>query len=232
MDYKGFNIAIHELGPNVEEVFSLFGVDHTLLQGVPNNAFTEAFAFVFQHRDLELLGLSTGERDVEILRDLNDFWMTYEIAGVALVDMDVWHWMYAHPNATPAQLREATLRIAREVWNRYYAAVFGRRDVVLLGIYSHLIDAGLYLPDYPIGHLIAHQVESHLKRVGKFGAEFERMASYGAVTPDVWMQHATGQPVSSASLLSAAERALQRLTGTTGPQPRRARPDVRERPAR
>ena len=48
MDYKGFNIAIHELGHNVEQVFSLYEVDHTLLQGVPNNAFTEAIAFVFQ----------------------------------------------------------------------------------------------------------------------------------------------------------------------------------------
>ena len=39
-------------------------IDHTLLQGVPNNAFTEALAFVFQARDLELLGLSkpTAER--------------------------------------------------------------------------------------------------------------------------------------------------------------------------
>ena len=54
MDYKGYNIAVHEMGHNVEQVFSLYGVDHTLLSGVPNNAFTEALAFVFQARDLEL----------------------------------------------------------------------------------------------------------------------------------------------------------------------------------
>ena len=41
MDYKGFNIAVHELGHNVEQVLSLNDVDHTLLQGVPNTAFTE-----------------------------------------------------------------------------------------------------------------------------------------------------------------------------------------------
>ena len=43
------------------------------------------------------------------LRTLNDFWATFEIAGVALVDMAVWHWMYDHPNANPAELKAATL---------------------------------------------------------------------------------------------------------------------------
>ena len=48
MDYKGYNIAVHEMGHNVEQVFSMTTIDHTLLQGVPNTAFTEALAFVFQ----------------------------------------------------------------------------------------------------------------------------------------------------------------------------------------
>src|SRR6185295_18484389 len=56
MDFKGYNVAVHELGHNVEQVVSLYDVDHTLLAGVPNTAFTEALAFVFQARDLELLG--------------------------------------------------------------------------------------------------------------------------------------------------------------------------------
>ena len=56
MDYKGYNIAVHELGHNVEQTFSLYDIDHTLLAGVPNTAFTEALAFLFQARDLELLG--------------------------------------------------------------------------------------------------------------------------------------------------------------------------------
>ena len=41
MNYKGFNIAVHEMGHTVEQTFSLNSIDHTLLQGVPNNAFTE-----------------------------------------------------------------------------------------------------------------------------------------------------------------------------------------------
>src|SRR5262249_27633583 len=39
MDYKAFNVAMHELGHNVEQVFSLEGGDHWWLSGVPNNAF-------------------------------------------------------------------------------------------------------------------------------------------------------------------------------------------------
>ena len=46
------------------------------------------------------------------MRVLNDFWATYEIAGVALVDMAVWHWMYDHPEATPKQLNDAAVQIS------------------------------------------------------------------------------------------------------------------------
>ncbi|HLM48534.1 MAG TPA: hypothetical protein VK458_32010, partial [Myxococcaceae bacterium] len=164
MNYKGYNIAVHELGHNVEQVFSLYSVDHTLLTGVPNNAFTEALAFVFQARDLELLGLGRPDAAAERERVLNDFWQTWEIAGVALVDMAVWHWMYEHPDAKPAQLRDAVVGISRDVWNRYYAPVLGGEGTPLLGIYSHMISYPIYLPDYPLGHLIAFQIEEHLKR--------------------------------------------------------------------
>jgi hypothetical protein len=115
MNYKGFNIAVHEMGHNVEQTFSLKSVDHTLLQGVPNTAFTEALAFVFQNKDLDLLGLSKPDAESEALKTLNTFWGTFEIAGVALVDMAVWHWMYDHPEATAAELKQATLGIAREI---------------------------------------------------------------------------------------------------------------------
>src|SRR5438270_723545 len=191
----------------VKQICSLYEVDHTLLSGVPNTAFTEALAFTFQNRDLELLGLSKPDAESERLRVLNDFWATWEISGVALVDMAVWRFMYAHPDAGPQQLREATMDIARDLWNRYYQPVLGGKDSLLLAVYSHMVSAFLYLPDYPIGHLIAFQLEEKL-RGARFGAEFERAASFGRVTPDLWMQHATGAPVSAAPLLRATEAAL------------------------
>jgi hypothetical protein len=211
MNYKGFNIAVHEMGHNVEQTISLNWIDHYMIHGVPNTAFTEALAFVFQARDLKLLGLQTDDPQAEALGTLNDFWGTYEIAGVALVDTAVWHWMYDHPNATPAELKNATLAIAKDVWNKYYASVFGKRDVVLLAVYSHMIDSFLYLPDYPIGHLIAHQIEEQVRKGGVVGPEFERMAKEGSVVPDVWMKNATGLPVGPEAMLSATDRALKQL---------------------
>jgi len=124
------------------------------------------------------------------------------------VDMAVWHWMYDHPDATPAQLRDATIAIAKDVWNTYYASVFGTKDVVLLGIYSHMIDSILYLPDYPIGHLISFQIEEQIRKGGALGAEFERMARIGSIVPDAWMKQATGRPVGPEALLEATSRAL------------------------
>jgi hypothetical protein len=208
MNYKAFNIAVHEMGHNVEQTFSLNDIDFTLLGGVPNTAFTEALAFVFQGHDLELLGLPAPDAKSQAEKTLNDFWGTYEIAGVALVDMGVWHWMYNHPQAAPKQLNDATVQIAKDIWNRYYAPVFHQRDVVLLGVYSHMIDSLLYLPDYPIGHMIAFQIEEQMRKAGSIGPEFERMAKFGRVTPDLWMEHATGHPVGPEALLEATQRAL------------------------
>ena len=167
-------------------------------------------AFLFQARDLAVLGLPAASPEDRRLLALNDLWMTWEIAGVALVDLSVWRWMYQHPAATPAQLREETLRLAREVWNRWYAPVLGSRDATLLAVYSHLVDAFLYLPDYPLGHLIAAQLEAHFAALppGTLGAEVERVTRFGAVVPDLWMRNAVGQPVSARPLLDAAAAAL------------------------
>jgi len=212
MNYKGFNIAVHEMGHNVEQTFSLNDNDYTLLQGVPNTAFTEALAFVFQGHDLELLGLPAPDAKSQAENTLNDFWSTYEIAGVALVDMGVWHWMYDHPQATPKQLDQATVQVSKDIWNRYYAPVFHKNDVVLLGVYSHMIDSFLYLPDYPIGHTIAFQIEEQMKKAGSIGPEFERMARMGRITPDLWMERATHRPVGPGALLEATQQALDRFS--------------------
>ena len=96
--------------------------------------------------------------------------------------------MYDNPDATPAQLKEATLGIAKDVWNRYYAPVFGVKDVTLFGVYSFL-----YLPDCPVGGMIAHQIEEQIAKSGDLGAEFERMCLAGNIAPDLWMKNATGR---------------------------------------
>ncbi|MEO5822234.1 MAG: hypothetical protein ABIT71_17145 [Vicinamibacteraceae bacterium] len=224
MDYKGYNIAVHELGHNIEQVFSLTTIDHTLLQGVPNNAFTEALAFLFQQQDMALLGTPAAGPGAEAEAVLEAFWNAREIAGVSLVDIGAWRWLYAHPEATPAEFREAVVGIARDVWNQYFAALHGRRDATLLAIYSHMVSYELYTPDYALAHLVAFQIRGHFDTLAgskgqaaaasdrsHFGREFERVAQIGAVTPNEWMRQAVGAPLSATPLLEAAEKALGAL---------------------
>jgi hypothetical protein len=68
------------------------------------------------------------------------------------------------------------------------------------------------LPDYPIGHLIAFQIEQQMEKAGSIGPEFERMAKMGNVAPDIWMEKATGAPVGAKALLAATEKALAAVT--------------------
>jgi hypothetical protein len=74
-----------------------------------------------------------------------------------------------------------------------------------------MIDSFLYLPDYPIGHMIAHQIEEQIKTAGNVAREFERMARVGNVSPDLWMQNATGNPVGAEALLHATGEALRQM---------------------
>jgi oligoendopeptidase F len=171
-------------------------------------------AFLYQARDLKLLGLEGPDPQAEDLRALEEFWATREIAGVALVDMAAWRWLYDNPDATPARFREAVVGIAQDVWNRHFAPVFGKKDAALLAIYSHMVDGALYTPDYPLGHLIAFQVEEHFKEsAAPFGEEFERICRLGSITPDAWMRKAVGAPLSAEPLLRAAQRAVGALEG-------------------
>ncbi len=208
MNYKGYNIAIHEFGHNVEQTITLQDVDYYLLNGVPTTAFTEAVAFLFQKRDLELLGMKNEDPLKFQMMVLDNFWASYEIMGVSLVDIRVWRWMYAHPDATPAQLKEAVIANAKEIWNLYYAPVFGSKDEPILAVYSHMIDNPLYLSAYPVGHLIDFQIEKQLQ--GKdFAGEIIRMYTKGRLTPEVWMKEAVSQAVSIQPILEATTDALK-----------------------
>jgi len=212
MDYKGFNIAMHELGHTVEQTFSLYRVDSVLMNGVPNNAFTEAMAFLFQKRDLDVLGLGKDNPTADAMWRLDVYWATREIAGVALVDMAMWNWMYEHQDASPAALRKAVVEIAKDVWNRYYAQYFDRQNSALLAVYSHMVAYALYLPDYPIGHLIQFQIEEFI-RDKNLAKEMERMCVQGRLTPDAWMLGAVGSPLSARPLLDSAAHAVKQIDG-------------------
>ena len=210
MDYKGYNIAVHEFGHNVEQTITLHDVDHYIMKGVPNTAFTEALAFVFQTRDLDFLGYQNSDPKKEALETLDIFWGCYEIMGVSLVDMYSWHWLYDHPDATVQQLKEQVITIAQQVWTKYYAPLLGEENSTILAIYSHMIDSPLYLANYPYGHIIQFQLEQQLK--GKVVAdEIQRIYPAGRLTPQHWMRHAVGSEVSTRPLLTASAEAVKTL---------------------
>jgi hypothetical protein len=208
MNYKGYSIALHEMGHAVENVLDLYKMDYFSLAGVPNTAFTEAIAYVFQDRALDILGIEQNNPRAGDLQTLDSFWNAYEIMGVSLLDMKVWHWLYDHPQATAAELKLSVLAAAREIWNKYYAGIFSVRDQVILAVYSHMIDAALYLPDYSIGHVIQLQIEEYL-RDKTVGPEIERMLAAGNIPPQFWMKNAVGSDISVEPMLKAVDRALR-----------------------
>jgi hypothetical protein len=210
MDYKGYNIAVHEFGHNVEQVLDLYKIDYYTLNGVPNTGFTEALAFIFQKRDLDLLGFKSERNDNTTL---DIFWGLYEIMGVALVDMEVWQWLYDNPEATAEDLRDATLKIAKETWNKYYYPVLGTKDSPLLAIYSHMVNSPMYLPNYPLGHIIEYQLESHFAKFTNkqdFANEIKRIYTIGRLTPQLWMQQAVGANISTQPILDEISKIMSK----------------------
>jgi len=223
MDYKGYNIAVHEFGHCVEQVLDMYMIDHYMLSGVPNTAYTEASAFLWQQRDLQLLpsnsvsGLTGGAQPMANGQQLiateavyDQFWSMYEIMGVSLVDMAMWRWIYAHPKATPRELCAAVQQIAKDIWNTYYEPVLGEHDCVLLAVYSHMVNAPMYLPNYPLGHIVQYQLEEHLAQYTNpkdFAQEYMRIYRLGRLTPKEWMIQAVGNPPSIEPILRAVEKA-------------------------
>ena len=208
MNYKGYNIAIHEFGHNVEQTLSLYDVDYYMLSGVPNTAFTEALAFVFQKRDLEILDITDPNPEKQAMEILDKVWSMYEICGVSMLDISVWKWMYAHPDATAEQLKEATIALSKEIWNKYYAPVFGVKNETVLAVYSHMISYPLYLSAYAFGQIIEFQLDQYLE--GKnFANEVERIFRQGRLTPNQWMILATGSPLTVEPMLEAVRQVIK-----------------------
>ena len=209
MDYKGYNIAVHEFGHCVEQVLDMYFIDHYMLSGVPNTAYTEASAFLWQHRDLQLLpGAKMGNGVNNPDEVLDQFWSMYEIMGVSLVDMAMWRWIYDHPKASAKELCEATMRIAKEIWNQYYEPILGEHDCILLAIYSHMVNAPMYLPNYPLGHIVQYQLEEHLAKCEnqqEFAQEYMRIYRLGRLTPKQWMIEAVGEAPSIEPILRAVD---------------------------
>jgi hypothetical protein len=208
VDLQEFLTFMHELGHCVEGVLSSYGMPYHLLWGVPNTAFSEAFAFTFQDLALEVLGeRNTRDEDVQTLQRV---WEAYEIAGPALAEMRLFRWLYAHPDAGAAEIHQAIQSIGDALWAEFHAPVFGTHGYGLMSVYSHMLWCEGYLPNYPLGYIIAYQVRRHL-RDRDLAGEMMRMCRLGAIYPDAWMIEAVGSPVSVTPMLVDAAEAAGRL---------------------
>jgi len=212
LGWDGFDTAMHELGHTLEQVISTSFAPRPALRDVPNTACTEAFAFLYQSLGRKVLGLLTPEEEAQAFDfdAVQTFASACQIAGPALLELRVWNWMYANPSANAEALRTEVLRVADDLWREYYELDFGSDPYHLLAAYQHMIGHPLYLPDYPIGHVISHQIRSHMR--GKdLASETKRICSIGRVTPDLWMRRAVGSGIDVAPLARDADVGLRHL---------------------
>ena len=71
-----------------------------------------------------------------------------------------------------------------------------------------MIGYPLYLPDYTIGHVISHQIKSHMR--GKdLAEETKRICSIGRLTPDQWMKNAVGSGIKAKQLIDDAKNGME-----------------------
>ena len=212
LGWDGFDTAMHELGHNLEQLCSTYFVSRPALRGVPNTACTEAFAFLYQALAKRVLGLedaAAAQRQFAV-DSVATMLSACQIAGPSLLELRAWRWLYANPNATAAQLRDEVLRIADDLWTRYYQRDFGPDNYRILAAYQHMIAHPLYLPDYTLGHMMSHQIRSYMR--GKdLAGETKRITSLGCLTPDLWMRRAVGGPVSADPLARDAAAGLPLL---------------------
>ena len=134
LGWDGFDTAMHELGHNLEQLISTHFVPRPLLRNVPNTACTEAFAFLYQNKAKEVVGLpEDDDSKVFAYASVEGLLAACQIAGPSLVELYTWRWLYENADATPEQLRDQMLSIAEDVWDKYFKAYFGEDPYHILG---------------------------------------------------------------------------------------------------
>lgn len=207
--FQGFDIGLHELGHCAEMVMCQHLAQNSILAGLPNIGFSEAFAFLFERQRLEILGIRSSRKDKYFLI-LDTFWDGFEICGVALLDIHIWRWMYRHKDASPEEINIATRALAKNIWKKYFAPVFGIDDDYILAIYSHIIGYGLYMPNYAIGQIATFQVLDFCRRK-HWPTEMERMCKIGSISPNTWLKQAVGSPLSLEPMFRLVKEALKKV---------------------
>jgi hypothetical protein len=213
LGWDGFDTAMHELGHNLEQLCSTFFVPRPALQGVPNTACTEAFAFLYQSLAKRVLGIEEPAQAERAHHEetIASMLMACQIAGPSLVELRTWRSIYAAGDGLDAAgIRELVLGHSREVWREFFEPHFGSDPHHLLGAYQHMVAHPLYLADYALGRTIGHQIRSAM-RGRDLAAETKRICAIGSLTPDAWMRAAVGSPLSAEPLIRDAAEALRAI---------------------
>jgi len=210
LDFKAFRIAMHELGHVVCGVYTTKNIDHYILADVPTSGITEGIAELLAFKNTEGLGL-TQQRSFEEQKEmlsLAALWYLVDIGGQSLTEIETWKWMYLHPEATAAELQNAVLHISGEIWNKYYASVFGGiKDQHILSLYNHFITGSLYLFNYFIGDVVMFQLYDAFMP-GNLEDGLKNACCEGQTLPELWMLHAVGEKISLKPLMGTAQKAI------------------------
>ena len=177
MNYKGFNIAVHEMGHNVEQTLL---AEHDRSHAAPGRA---------EHRVHRGAGVrlpgprsgAAGPRQADRRGEGDEDARTTSGPATRSPAWRWWTWASGigcttHPDATPAELKDATIAIAKDVWNRYYAAVFGdegRRAARRLLAHDRLDALPARLSDRP------HDRFPDRAADGKGGSDRARVRAHG-----------------------------------------------------
>jgi hypothetical protein len=215
LDYKGYRVAMHELGHVVCGVYCTYDVDNFLLAGVPTGGITEGFAEVMAYKNIEGLGLFPySEEEQNHLLALATFWYLYEMGGNALTDIRTWKWMYENPDASVNELKSAVLDISAQVWNSYFSENFGGiRDSHILSVYNHFITGDLYLFNYFLGGIVSYQLVDAFGRDG-LAMGMKEASREGVTLPEIWMQKAVGSGFSLKPLFTGVDDAIDYYSKT------------------
>jgi hypothetical protein len=211
-DFGAYGTATHELGHAVEQSVSGVRAPRPALKGVPGSCAVEAVANVFCDTRFRLIGVKLSTEDIEPLDQMavESMLASCQMAGPSLLELRAWRWLYDHPDATAADLRDAVLKIAADIWSEFFEPYFGPDPYYLPAAYQHMIGYPLYLANYVLSDLALQQMRAYVR--GKdVAAELMRMYTIGRLTPDIWMERAVGAPLSAEPLLRSTERVLAQL---------------------
>jgi hypothetical protein len=210
LDYKGYRVVMHELGHAVCGVYCTAEPGNFLLAGVPTGGITEGMAEIFAYKNIEGLDLFpfTAEEKKHLLA-MATMWYMYEMGGNSLTDIMTWEWMYEHPDASVAELKNAVLDISAGIWNKYFSKTFGnKKESHILSVYNHFTSGDLYLYNYYNGAIYSYLLAGSFSRNDLAGG-LKNACSEGITMPGLWLEKAIGKDFSPEPLFEDVRKAIQ-----------------------